>query len=97
MLHFTERNPTDDFTSPNGGHYTIKKDGTEINDSHIRTVIDEMIAKRLVLDKACTIDPFPARHSASFITGTSNWREKGVIWGELDPGGTGGMLLWASC
>ncbi|MCJ7636233.1 MAG: hypothetical protein MUO21_01950, partial [Nitrososphaeraceae archaeon] len=74
----------------------IKKNGTEINDSHIRNIIDEMIEMRRVLDNACAIDPFPARHSASFITGTSNWREKGVIWGEFDPGGTFGMLLWAS-
>ncbi len=97
MLHFKERRPTDHPTSPKGGSYKITKNGKEINDQYVSSIIESMIEKRMILDKACSIDPFPARHSASFITGTSNWREKDLIWGEFDPGGTIGMLLWTAC
>lgn len=97
MLHFKEQTPTDNFTSPYGGNYKIKKNGIEVMDTSIRYVIDDMFEMRTTVDKACAKDPFPARHSATFITGSSNWREKAGIWGELDPGGKVRMLLRSSC
>ena len=98
MLYFKEKTPTDNFTSPKGGKpYTIKKNGSSVNEQYTVGIIESMIERRLIMDKACTIDPFPARHSATFITGTSNWREKDLLWGKFDPGGTVGMLLWVAC
>ncbi|ARF09681.1 hypothetical protein Indivirus_2_60 [Indivirus ILV1] len=96
MLHFKQQQPTDHFTLPKNGK-VIMKNGTPINDHYVSSVIEEMINRRLTLDKSCIVDGFPARHSASFITGTSNWREKDLIWGKFDPGGTSWVLLWTTC
>ncbi|AYV77018.1 MAG: hypothetical protein Barrevirus8_4 [Barrevirus sp.] len=77
--------------------YVVKKNDTIINDPYLNEIIESMIDKRLTLDKACTIDPFPARHFATFITGTSNWREKAGLGREFDKRGQTGLLFWPTC
>ena len=66
--------------------------GDEIVKPHIRYVIEDMVARRLLLNSACTIDAYPMRHSAAFVPGTK-WREKGGIWGEFNSRGPFRVLL----
>lgn len=62
--------------------------------SIITNIIDEMIQRKLMLDRI-THDTFAFRHCAT-IYGTK-CREKGGIWRKFDPGGIFRMLLQLSC
>lgn len=68
--------------------------GDEIVKPHIRYVIEDMVARRLLLNSACTIDAYPMRHSAAFVPGTK-WREKSGIRGEFNSRGPFRVLLRA--
>ena len=74
-------------------YYIITKNGDYLVKPHIMRVITDMIAHSLQMISVCTADPYPFRHSATFLMGTK-WREKPCsLWRELDPGGTFRVLL----
>jgi cytidine deaminase len=82
MLYFNKNNPTDsytqqDFTEPY--NYTITKNGLPIQESTIVNIIDELVQRRLILNTVCSIDQFPMRHTAAFITTQPNANQKVAI------------------
>ena len=96
MLHFHKKKPTDsfvqqDFTSDSA--FKITDNGQEINDTHLIDIIYEMIERQLTINRVCSIDTFPLRHSAAFLTGTNKWREKGGIRREFNARGATRVLL----
>ena len=68
-------------------------EGKEIIKPHIRSVIADMVARRLMMNETCAADTFPMRHSAAFVPGTK-WREKSGIWREFNERGPFWVLLW---
>ena len=96
MLHFYKKKPTDSYVSKNftsGAAFKITDNGQEINDSPLIDIIYDMIDRQLTLNRVCSIDTFPLRHSAAFLTGTNKWREKGGIRREFNARGATRVLL----
>lgn len=112
MLHFQTHKPLDSYTKQgstcskkqsrhntqeNQLPYNIIKKGSLVIEQSIIDIVEELIARRLVLNQVCSIDSFPMRHSAAFITGTNKWREKGGYRGEFNERGPFRLLLWEPC
>jgi len=77
--------------------YNIIKNGDMVIEQGIINIVQELVARRLVLNTVCTSDSFPMRHSAAFLTGTNKWREKGGYRGEFNEGGPFRLLLREPC
>lgn len=108
MLYFENKQPTDNYTQQGRKKrsrsktieknihtdYMITKYGLPVTEPSIMNIVDGLIQNRLMLNQVCSIDSFPMRHSATFVTGTNKWREKAGYRGKFNARGPYGLLLW---